>query len=528
MPSRRVTRAPGRERQRGLVALLLCAVMISVSAPPTRAASPPTAQPPTVSFVLNHTLTSVKVPVGVTWPEATRGDTKVARYKLQVSRDEGPWSAVTLSTALARSATVKLRPGMLSRFRVRAVDTAGLASAWATAGPNWLALVHDGDPDINTTGIWTASNVTSAYGGRLHTSIDAGATATYTFHGKQVAWVAPLGPDRGQAHVSTTGKPAKTVDLLAGNSEPRRIVFTQGWDEAAERSIQVAVDGTPGRPRVDFDALLTLGPPRTTVLVGAGDIATCEYANDEATAAVVKSTAGTVFTTGDNVYQTGTSIEFRECYGPSWGQFRERTRPAAGNHDYKASSTAAPYFKYFGARAGTPGQGWYAYDSGTWRVYSLNSNCPYVGGCTTSSAQYAWLEADLAANPRRCVAAYWHHPRFSSGRHGGTTAMDHITTLLYDRGAEVVVAGHDHSYERFAPMTPTGATDSQRGIRNFVVGTGGGSLYAPGTVAAPNSEVLETQTYGVLKLTLDWSGYAWKFLAAGAGTFTDSGTDTCH
>jgi hypothetical protein len=243
---------------------------------------------------------------------------------------------------------------------------------------------------------------------------------------------------------------------------------------------------------------------------------------------VVNSTAGTVFTTGDNVYMKGTSTEFKECYHPSWGQFRERTRPASGNHDYKASSTAAPYFAYFGTRAGTPGQGWYAYDSGTWRVYALNSNCPYVGGCTTSSAQYAWLKGDLAANPRRCVAAYWHHPRFSSGPHGSSTAMSDVMTLLYDRGAEVVIAGHDHSYERFAPMTPSGVVDGARGLRTFVVGTGGGPLYAPGTVAAPNSEVLETQTFGVLKLTLDWAGYAWRFLPAGEGTFTDSGTGTCH
>jgi acid phosphatase type 7 len=232
-------------------------------------------------------------------------------------------------------------------------------------------------------------------------------------------------------------------------------------------------------------------------------------------------------TVGDNVYPDGRAVEFANCYAPSWGRFKQRTRPSPGNHDYHTSAAAA-YFAYFGPVAGKPGQGWYAYDLGTWRIYALNSNCPEIGGCGTTSAQYAWLQADLAANARRCVAAYWHHPRFSSGPHGPSTRMSSILQRLYDAGADVVLAGHDHLYERFAPMTPTGAADATRGIRHFTAGMGGAPLYEPESTAAPNSQLIEADTHGVLKLTLGWSAYEWEFVAANGDTFTDRGNAGCH
>lgn len=528
MPMNRFPRTYACPPRRTALAILLSAAVLGVSAPSTLAVTPPSTQPPDAHFVVNQALGTVRVPVRVTWPPAVAGDRKVARYQLHHRSDAGTWTSVKLSSALARSVTVKLRPGTLNRFRVRAVDSAGLAGKWAVAQPLWLALTDDRSLDIGWSGNWLRRLTTSAYGGTLHWADAATASATWRFTATQVAWVAPRGPKRGRAHVSIGGGPITTVDLKRSTSQARRIVFTQRWNESTERSLNIAVEGTVDRPRVDVDAFVTLGPAPTAVLVGAGDIATCARTNDEATADVVASVPGTIFTTGDNVYPAGTPDEFANCYHPSWGRFRERTRPSPGNHDYQDTATADGYFGYFGKRAGTKGKGWYAYDVGTWRAYALNSNCVEVGGCTSTSAQYAWLKRDLAANPRRCVVAYWHHPRYSSGYHGSSSRMRDIQALLYDMGAELVLAGHDHSYERFAPMTPSGVLDPERGIRNFVVGTGGGSLYAPGEDVAPNTEVLNTDTYGVLKLTLDWSRYAWEFMPAAGGKFTDAGTGTCH
>ena len=229
-------------------------------------------------------------------------------------------------------------------------------------------------------------------------------------------------------------------------------------------------------------ACLLLASPRPAstqtvppaVLVGAGDIASCGSSGDEATAALLAGIDGTVFTLGDNVYDSGTAAEFATCYDPSWGRYRARTSPAPGNHDY-VTANAAGYFGYFGAAAGDPSTGYYAYDLGGWRVVAINSNCAAVGGCQAGSAQERWLRADLAAHPAACTLAYWHHPRFNSGEHGNSAEMQPIWQALYDAGAEVVLSGHDHHYERFAPQAPDGSSDPQRGIREFVVGTGGRS-----------------------------------------------------
>jgi len=254
----------------------------------------------------------------------------------------------------------------------------------------------------------------------------------------------------------------------------------------------------------------------TAVLVGAGDIATCGGSGDEATAALLDSIAGTVFTAGDNVYSDGTAAEFADCFNPSWGRHKARTFPAPGNHDYHVAG-AAGYYGYFGNRAGGPG-GYYAYNLGAWRVYSLNSEI--VG-----DAQVNWLRADLAANPRACVVAYWHHPLFSSGRHGNDDAVRPFWDVLHAAGAELVINGHDHDYERFGPQAPDGGANAN-GIREIVVGTGGAGL-RPFEGVRPNSEVRDFSTNGVLKLTLNASGYRWDFVPAG-GSFRDSGTGTCH
>jgi hypothetical protein len=257
------------------------------------------------------------------------------------------------------------------------------------------------------------------------------------------------------------------------------------------------------------------------VLVGAGDIATGS-SSVEQTARLLDNIPGTVFTAGDNAYPDGTASDFATNYEPTWGRHKARTRPSPGNHDYHTSG-AAGYFAYFGANAGPSGRGYYSYDLGEWHVISLNSNVSMSAG----SAQEQWLRADLAANTKDCILAYWHHPRFSSGTHGSSTSSQPLWQALYEAGAEIVVVGHDHNYQRFAPQTPSGQADPSRGIRQFVAGMGGAGLYQFSTPIA-NTEAYNTNTYGVLKLTLGPGTYAWEFVPVAGGTYRDSGTGTCH
>lgn len=268
---------------------------------------------------------------------------------------------------------------------------------------------------------------------------------------------------------------------------------------------------------------VAVGSGAPAVLVGAGDIADCDSKGDEETAALLDGIAGTVFTAGDNAYSDGTEEDYAQCYAPSWGRHKARTRPAPGNHDYR-SSKAKPYFRYYGAQAGTAGRGYYSYEVGSWHAISLNSNISMRPG----SPQEQWLRADLAAHPARCVLAYWHHPRFSSGtEHGSDPGTQPLWQALYDYGADLVIAGHEHNYERFAPQTPDGTADPTRGIREFVVGTGGADRYAFGPAIA-NSEVRNGDTWGVLKLTLAPDSYRWEFIPVNQGGFRDSGSARCH
>ncbi len=263
------------------------------------------------------------------------------------------------------------------------------------------------------------------------------------------------------------------------------------------------------------------------VLVGAGDIAGCSSTGDEATAKLIDDLpTAVVFTTGDNAYDAGTKAEFKNCYGASWGRHKGRTYPSPGNHEYYTEG-ASGYFDYFGVAAGDADRGYYSYDVGGWHVISLNSMCEEVGGCGPTSPMLTWLQKDLRASPSECTLAYFHHPRFSSGEHGNQIKMRSVWEALYAANADVVVNGHDHSYERFAPQNPSGEADPARGIREFVVGTGGFLHYAFKDIK-PNSEVRNADTYGVLKLTRGQSGYDWEFVPVAGRTFTDSGSDSCH
>ena len=266
-------------------------------------------------------------------------------------------------------------------------------------------------------------------------------------------------------------------------------------------------------------------PNNDPVLVGAGDIARCGSDGDEATAALLDSILGTVYTTGDNAYEDGTVAEFTNCYDPSWGRHKARTYPSVGNHDYLTKG-AAGYYDYFGPAAGDPNKGYYSYELGTWHIIVLNSQCEQVGGCNTGSPQYTWLQQDLQTHTNLCTLVYYHIPIFSSGGRANDN-MKPIYTLLYEHNAEVILNGHDHIYERFAPQDPNGVADPSRGIREFIVGTGGANHTSIDTIQ-PNSEVRNADTFGVLKLTLYPDRYDWQFIPVAGKTFSDSGTTLCH
>jgi acid phosphatase type 7 len=269
---------------------------------------------------------------------------------------------------------------------------------------------------------------------------------------------------------------------------------------------------------------LAASPAATpAVVLAVGDIAACGIETDERVAEIVAAEEGTLLTLGDHAYDNATAEEFEECYDPAWGEFRERTRPTIGNHEYH-TDRGAPYWEYFGDAAGTPGEGWYSFDLGGWHIVALNSVCEVVD-CDADSPQGEWLAQDLAESDASCTLAFWHFPRYSSGPEGGTSAMAELWEMLDREGAEVVLSGHAHIYERLVPLDG-GGYDDPDGIRQFIVGTGGRSLYQFGDIE-PASAARTNEVYGVLKLTLHPESYDWEFLPVGETDFSDSGSAEC-
>jgi acid phosphatase type 7 len=262
-------------------------------------------------------------------------------------------------------------------------------------------------------------------------------------------------------------------------------------------------------------------------LVGAGDIAECGLPGDGLTADLLaRYPEATLFTAGDNTYETGTPLQYQNCFNPTWGRYKERIHPAPGNHDW-ATVGALGYFGYFGAAAGQAGQGWYSFDLNGWHIVVLDSECGRVKGCQAGSPQEIWLKADLAAHPTLCSLAIWHHPRFSTGAHGNNLFTEDFWKDLYAAGAEIVINGHDHDYERFDLQDPNGNPDTEHGIRQFVVGTGGAlEVNLPGKPVATSQKFI-TGEYGVIALTLYSDHYAWEFVPAG-GSQSDSGSGKCR
>jgi hypothetical protein len=308
-------------------------------------------------------------------------------------------------------------------------------------------------------------------------------------------------------------------------------------------------DGSGGNPAGTRQGGAGAGPGGDPLIAAAGDIAciptSSSFRNGLGTATrcrqqytsdlVVNAGLSAVLPLGDIQYECGGSTEFTRSYAPSWGRVKPITRPVPGNHEYRtsggtgcdSSGNARGYFGYFGAAAGDPATGYYSYDLGAWHLIALNSNCSVVS-CSSSSAQARWLRQDLAAHPARCTLAYWHHPRFTSGTNSpGSNSVKPLYQALYDHGGDVLLVGHDHHYERFAPQDPNGSRDLARGIRQFVVGTGGKGFH-PINTPRPNSEVRHNTTFGVLKLALHGASYDWQFIPEAGKSFRDAGSQACH
>src|SRR5215213_158470 len=484
---------------------------------PTQSSGPTPTRTPTIA--LSATATFTRTPTAVN-PTATSGGTGGTFTFTSVADSYVESSNPSTNYGSATQIRVDGSPDVRSylRFNVQGlsgtVTSATLrvyANSAVTAGYDahslsdntWVesAITYNNAPPLGgilgssgnvNSNTWTSVNVTSYISGN----------GTYN-----------LG-------LSTSGSTALSLaSREAGANAPQLVIQTGGGTAptATRTPTRTPTASGPTQTPTRMPAATATSSSGSVVFVGAGDISRCDNNGDETTAQLLDGISGTVFTTGDNAYDSGSTSEYANCYDPTWGRSKTRTKPVPGNHEY-GTSGASGYFQYFN---NVPT--YYAYNLGAWRIYALNSEID----TSASGAQGSWLQSDLAANPKTCVLAYWHKPRWSSGNtHGSDSGMQALWQILYNAGAEVVINGHEHNYERFAQMNATGSTVSQ-GLREFVVGTGGGSHYGFGS-ALSSSEIRNSSTFGVLKLTLSSTGYNWQFMPVSGSTFTDSGSANCH
>lgn len=376
----------------------------------------------------------------------------------------------------------------------------------------------------------------SATGATLAGSLDSnGGSATYRFeYGPTPAYGSET-PPRSAGPTSAEQPVSEGVaGLSPATTYHYRLVAAGdfGAGAGADGTFTTAAARPPGAPPLIAAAGdIACDPAAPSYNGGAGTLSECrhKYTSD----LLVGGAFDAVLTLGDNQYSSATLAQYLGSYDSTWGRVKQLTFPSPGNHEY-VDPDAPGYFDYFNGAgnatgaAGTRGQGYYSYEIGEWHVIALNSNCSQVGGCAQGSPQEQWLRADLAAHPVPCTLAYWHHPRFSSGaQHGNNPAMSAFWEALHQAGAELVLNGHEHIYERFAPQGPTGNADPDDGIRQLTVGTGGHSHHGPGTVQ-PNSEALDGNSFGVVTLALGPDVYEWRFVPEVGSAFKDSGSDVCH
>jgi hypothetical protein len=392
----------------------------------------------------------------------------------------------------------------------------GSAKTWDIAFDDVvLSTATDVTPPSPPTGL-TAEVVGSNHVNLTWTpASDQSGVSTYTVY-------------RGGVAIGTIGGVATQYADFGAPASTTSTYNVDAVDPAGNRSVQsapaTATTGAPtgGDPMIIATGDIACDPGNGWFNNGSGTATDCRqrYTSDIAFGA----NEAAVLVLGDTQYEDGALSKFLASYDPSWGRVRSITHPAPGNHEYLTG--AVGYFAYFGAAAGDPTKGYYSYDVGSWHIIMLNDACASIGGCDPSSPQGQWLAADMAAHPNTCTLAAWHSPTFSSGFHGNNTDLVTLWQQLYAGHVDVVLSGHDHDYERFAPQNPSQQADPM-GIRAFVVGTGGDE-HEGLTATQPNSEVLNNDTYGVLELTLHPTGYDWSFVPEGGRTFTDAGTDSCH
>ena len=345
--------------------------------------------------------------------------------------------------------------------------------------------------------------------------IEFGATTAY---GQMTA---PVSLPARSAPRSVTGALSA---LSAATAYHSRIVVASAVGTVASTDATFTTLPDPRSVRIAAAGDIACDPDSSAFNGGTGTITECHQLG--VSDAILAGGYDAVLPLGDVQYDSGTAADFAASYQPSWGRLKAITHPAVGNHEY-GSPGAAPYFQYFGGAAGSPDKGYYSYDLGSWHLIVVNSNCAQIGGCSSGSPQEVWLRADLAAHPVQCTLAYWHHPRFSSGQNGDAESLDTIWGDLYAAGADVVLNGHDHDYERFAPQNAAGQRDDVAGVREFVVGTGGKNHMSFKAIK-PNSELHDTSSFGFLELTLSAGSYAWRFVSDPPGGLADSGSGACH
>jgi hypothetical protein len=441
-----------------------------------------------------------------------------SREPLQVIDSLNDWtrgSAIEASPAWASASGFGLYLDAL-HAEAPAVPPPGEGPPQTTTGPQTAP----------TVGAATVTSVT-AHRATVSSTVSAGASAATV--------LVEFGPTTAYGQTTTP------VSLAAGSSQRVSVVLSS-LSAAVHYVAHVVASSPAGRASSPDVAFTTLTSTQVIRVAAAGDIA-CDpnepnFNGGQGTATACRQFAvssailaggyDAVLPLGDEQYNAGSASAFAASYHPSWGRLDSIAHPVVGNHEY-GRPAAAPYFQYFGASAGTPGQGWYSYDLGAWHMIALNANCTRIaGGCGPGSPQELWLRADLAAHPVGCTLAYWHQPLFTSGQEPPTLEVRAFWDDLSAAGAEIILNGHEHLYERFAPQTPAGQRDDAHGIREFVVGTGGENHMTYHATPAANTEARDNTSFGFLDLTLSNGTYAWSFRPDPPGGFTDSGTGTCH
>jgi hypothetical protein len=415
-------------------------------------------------------------------------------------------------------------------FSVRATDAAGntdqtpAAQTWTvnvppaapvnTVLPSISGATSQGSMLTADLGTWTNSPTTYKYQWRRCNTSGAGCNDILNAF--------------GTGYLTTSNDVGSTLRVVVTASNA-------GGPGTATSPATATIAAAAADPVIAAAGDIACDPHDSSFNGGSGTGSTC---HQKATGALLGSLGNlsAILPLGDIQYDCGPVNEYAQSFGLAWGAYKSLLRPAPGNHEYRVnpdafglndcSTTGAGYFGYFGASAGDPSKGYYSYDIGTWHLISLNANCTFIP-CKANSAQELWLRSDLAAHSNMCTLAYYHQSRFSSGGSGNLSAYGPWWTDLYNGGADVVLSAHDHDYERFAPQNPSQVSDPARGIREFVVGTGGRSRSGFQTIM-PNSEVRDSSAYGVLVLTLHPSSYDFRFVPEAGKTFTDSGSGTCH